>query len=154
MEIKKTKADKVLESICILCLAGVLIYLIVNWSNIPEKVPMHYDALGNIDRWGSRGELLVLPIVSWLMYGFLSVVEKFPVMWNTGVTVTEENKGRVYRTIKYMIKTLKLILVLDFTYLSMNSILGKTLSVWFLPVFLFLVFGDLVFWIIKMYKAQ
>ena len=30
------------------------------------------------------------------MYIFLTVIENFPQIWNTGVTVTEENKDRVY----------------------------------------------------------
>ena len=28
-----------------------------------SKVPLHYDALGNINRWGSKYELLLFPIV-------------------------------------------------------------------------------------------
>ena len=45
---------------------------------------------------GSKGELVILPIIGWLMYIFLTVIENFPQIWNTGVTVTEENKDRVY----------------------------------------------------------
>lgn len=30
---------------------------------ISSKVPVHYGALGNIDRWGSKYELLLYPIV-------------------------------------------------------------------------------------------
>lgn len=30
---------------------------------IGSKVPLHYDALGNINRWGSKYELLLYPIV-------------------------------------------------------------------------------------------
>jgi len=28
-----------------------------------SKVPLHYDALGNINRWGSKYELLLFPLV-------------------------------------------------------------------------------------------
>lgn len=30
---------------------------------MPESVPMHYDAVGNIDRWGSKYENLIFPII-------------------------------------------------------------------------------------------
>ena len=30
---------------------------------IPENIPMHYDINGNIDRWGSKYEKLIFPIL-------------------------------------------------------------------------------------------
>ena len=31
---------------------------------IPERVPMHYDAAGNVTRWGSKNENLIFPIMT------------------------------------------------------------------------------------------
>lgn len=42
---------------------GSLVYLFINWSVLPEKVPAYYNALGEVDRWGSKGEILILPII-------------------------------------------------------------------------------------------
>lgn len=36
---------------------------------LPETVPVHFDAAWNPDRWGSRGELLLLPAVLLLLAG-------------------------------------------------------------------------------------
>ena len=30
---------------------------------MPDQVPMHYDAVGNIDRWGSKYENLLFPVI-------------------------------------------------------------------------------------------
>ena len=30
---------------------------------LPDVIPMHYDTKGNIDRWGSKSESFVLPII-------------------------------------------------------------------------------------------
>ncbi len=30
---------------------------------LPDRIPVHYDAAGNIDRWGSRYESLVFPVI-------------------------------------------------------------------------------------------
>ena len=30
---------------------------------LPDKIPMHYDLNGNIDRWGNKTESLIFPIV-------------------------------------------------------------------------------------------
>ena len=30
---------------------------------LPERIPMHYDVAGNIDRWGSRREIFIFPVI-------------------------------------------------------------------------------------------
>ena len=44
----------------------IIFPVVVTVSLLPfigSKVPLHYDALGNINRWGSKYELLLFPIV-------------------------------------------------------------------------------------------
>ncbi|HOK63632.1 MAG TPA: hypothetical protein PLE17_07050, partial [Soehngenia sp.] len=112
------------------------------------------DALGNIDRWGSKNELIVLPIIAWIMFIGISVLERFPKVWNTGVKVTEENAYRVYSTLYDMIKTLKLMLVIIFSFLTINSIHMNNLPKIFLPIILVLIFGNLIYHLIKLYKIK
>ena len=154
MKIKNNTIDKGMEGICLALLIGIVGYLILNWASIPQKVPLHYDWAGNIDRWGSKMELLILPIVSWLLYLFVTFIEQIPQVWNTGVTVTEENKMHVYRTLKYMLKSTKLIMVLDFTFLNVSTILRRSLPTWFTIVFLVTIFGNLIFWIVRLLKIK
>ncbi|WP_283606867.1 hypothetical protein [Faecalispora anaeroviscerum] len=79
------------------------------------------------------------------MYIGITVLERFPQVWNTGVTITEENKTRIYRILKDMIGTTKLIMVIVFDYLGLNSASSEHLPIWFLPGFLILLFGSLLF---------
>lgn len=58
MKLQRTKYDVIVNLICILLLVGILIYLGLNWSSIPDKIPGHYNALGVVDRWGNKGELI------------------------------------------------------------------------------------------------
>ena len=41
-------------------IAAPAIYLLIIWNNIPDIVPMHYDLKGNIDRYGSKKEMIFL----------------------------------------------------------------------------------------------
>ena len=91
MKFKRGKFDIILNGLCLIILVSTILFLILTWSKIPDKVPMHYDFAGNIDRWGSKLEILILPIITWIMYVFMTIIEKFPEAWNTGVKVTEEN---------------------------------------------------------------
>jgi uncharacterized membrane protein len=51
---------KAMWIISLIALAGTAIVL----HFMPDQVPMHYDAVGNIDRWGSKYENLIFPV--WL----------------------------------------------------------------------------------------
>ena len=90
------------------CLAAVTLYLLVRWSQIPMTIPGHYTADGQIDSWTARTTLWQLPVLGWVLYVLITILEQFPGIWNTGVTVTEENRTAVYRTLKTMIGWVKL----------------------------------------------
>lgn len=143
-----------MEVSCILCLIGVLLYLVIAWAVIPQEIPGHYNAMGQIDRITGKGSLIAIYIITWIMYIGISTVERFPQIWNTGVAVTEGNKGRVYRVLKDMLKTSKLIVVLVFSYLTINTANAIPLSPWFIPVFLILIFGSLIIFAIKLVKNK
>ena len=151
---KRNKYNVFADIVCLVLLMGVIIYLFVAWGSLPDKVPGHYNAAGEIDRMGSRYELLITPIVGWLMFLGMSAVERFPQIWNTGVTVTEENKERVYRVIRNMLSTLKIIMILIFVFLTINSSLSTPLPVWFTPTYIILIFGTLILFIIRLIKVK
>jgi len=44
------------------------IILAVVWNELPEEIPVHWNAKGEVDRYGSRYELLLLPCLSILTY--------------------------------------------------------------------------------------
>lgn len=154
MKINKTKYELISNILCLLLLTGAIIYLGINWTNIPEKIPGHYNFAGEVDRWGNKKELLFVPILAWVLYLGMSVVERFPKLWNTGVEVTEENKERVYPILKKLLVTVKLLVVVVFTFLTINSIQGKDMPIWFVPVFLIIMFGSIIYFTIKAYKAK
>ncbi len=43
-------------------------------QGLPDKLPMHYDLQGNIDRWGSKTEELIFPMIILLFTGFWHVM--------------------------------------------------------------------------------
>lgn len=38
-------------------------YLIYIWPSLPQRVPMHWNGSGEIDRWGDKSETLIIPIL-------------------------------------------------------------------------------------------
>jgi uncharacterized membrane protein len=154
MKTERTGYDVFVNVICIGLLVGILVYLCISWSSIPAEIPGHYNAAGVINRWGNKEELLILPIIAWFLFIGLSVIERFPQIWNTGIQITQTNKERVYGILKNLLVTEKLLMVAAFCFITVNSSLSKGLPVWFLPVFLLLIFGSIIFFIIKLMKAK
>ena len=154
IKIERNALD-VLEAIVSLsCLFGVSLYLILAWSTIPVQIPAHYNAAGEVNRWGSKSELIILPIISWLIYGMITLIERFPQAWNTGVRVTEENRAVVYRLLKNMIACVKMITLSIFSCLTVLSSLARNLPMWFLLAFLVLLFGTIAYYIVKLTRLR
>jgi len=150
----KSKYDIWVEVCCLMCLIGSLVYLLTTWDRIPDEIPGHYNAMGEIDRMTSKRSLIALPVITWIMYAGMTAIAKFPQIWNIGITVTEANKEKVYRVLKDMLGTNKVIVVATFTYLTVHSALAKPLSALFLPLFLSILFGSLLFFFIKLISIK
>ena len=58
---KKIIMEKFKKEIPFLAIALIpFVYLIYIWNRLPEKVPMHWNGAGEIDRYGDKKELLVM----------------------------------------------------------------------------------------------
>jgi uncharacterized membrane protein len=154
VKLKNSRYDIFINILCLIQLIGIVIYFLIIWNTFPDQIPGHYNAAGEITRWGNKAELLILPVISWFMYLMITGTEQFPEIWNTGVEVTEENRERVYQILKNMIGVLKLVMVTAFSFIAFNSSLAKALPVWFTPVFLFLCFGSIIFFVVKLIRAR
>ena len=155
MEIKHNKLDTIAEVFCMILLIVTTLYTIYMYIQLPEKIPIHYNAAGVIDRYGNKLEIFILLIVTWVMYIGLSLVTRVPQFWNTGVSVTAENKDRVYRILKNMLKIIKMEIIVIFCYLIYNTTSFYNLPKWFVPVFLVLLFSTmLISFIVLIKKAK
>ena len=150
----KHPLDKLMNRLSLLVLVGSVVFLAGYWKQIPAEVPMHYNAAGEIDRWGTQAELLILPVIAWLLYGLLTVVEQVPSAWNTGVKVTAENREQVYALLGHMLSTLKLLVMVMFAWITLWCALARPLPVWFLPVVLGAIFGDMAYWFVRLFRAR
>jgi len=91
------------------------IYLAYIWNELPEKVPLHWNFKGEIDRFGEKAELLLIPILlPLLIYIIFLIVPK----------IDPKNKiskmGNKYQHIKILLTTFMSILALFIIY-SVNK---------------------------------
>ena len=154
IKIERNALD-ILESIVsLLSIVGVVVYLILAWNTIPDKIPGPYNAAGEVNRWGSKSELIVLPIMSVLLYGLITLIERYPQIWNTGVRVTEENRAAVYRLLKSMIAIIKMFTLLRCASLTVISSLSLNLPGWYILAFLVILFGTIAYFIVRLTRLR
>ncbi len=72
------KLRTITDVLCFLMIFGYVIYLQAIWGNLPERVPIHFDAHGIPNRYGKRGILFFEPILALLILGLMMFCERFP----------------------------------------------------------------------------
>lgn len=87
---------------------GAAVDLALRMPTLPDRVPVHFDAAGNPDRWGSPGEAWAGVAVMLLVQVMLTLVARVPDKHNYPVRVTEENAQRLYRVSEQMLAHLVL----------------------------------------------
>ncbi len=148
-KLKYTKFQIALETIGLLLLVGMIFFIYTQWNQIPQQVPMHYNSVGEIDRWGSKYEILFLPAISILLYVFITAVSFFPQIWNVPVQITDENKEVVYLSTKDLLISVKVEMLTLFFYINYHTATAQPLSIAFSPVFIIIIFGTLIFFIVR-----
>ena len=54
------------------------IYILFLWNGLPEQVPLHWNIDGEIDRWGSRATIWLIPfLLPFLIYAIFFLVKKY-----------------------------------------------------------------------------
>ncbi len=135
---------KLLIVLGLLALGSATVLLILSWDSLPERVPVHYNAAGEIDNYGGRGSLLVPLVIGWILYGLLSLVSFLPAVWNT-----PGGGPGALRATRNMLEVLKFLLALGFSWMLICGIRGWELGAWFLPVFLCGIFGTILAGVIR-----
>lgn len=148
----KTKFGRTMHILSVLCLTASTLFLAAGWNQMPEKVPGHYNFAGEADSMTGKGTLILIPVMNWLMYLGISALEHFPQVWNTGVEVTAQNRERVYRVLYHMIVSMKLSLVLIFSFMTVWH--KNYMPSWFFTAAMLLTFGPMLFFLIQLWRAR
>lgn len=153
LHLPKKKLYKILNLISFLVLISMPLYLILTWKSIPDTLPTHFNGIGEADAWGGKGSLILLPVLAILIYGMITLLEHLPDVWNTGVKLTPQNQNRVLTAVYGMIVTTKLSMLLLFAWLNFCSAKCMNLGKWFTSISLSIVFGPMIYYIIKIYHT-
>lgn len=150
MKLKYSKPQIVLEALGALLMIAFFVVIGIKYSALPEQIPKHFNAAGEVDRWGSKSSIWFLPIVSVFLYALLTVVSFFPSAWNVPTSNSMQKAPlTMYGFVRTFLIVTKIELIGVFFYISLFTIKGTGLPDMFTYVFiLLLVLTGFVFWIV------
>ncbi|PLS17614.1 hypothetical protein CVD28_11515 [Bacillus sp. M6-12] len=159
IKILKTKSEWIWDIIGYTFYLGSIIFLIYNWNGLPDEVPAHYNALGEVDRWGSKMELFILPIVGAFIALLMQLFEKIPESHNYSERLSKENAKEFYLISRKLVNQLKNICLIIFALILIESVsialgIGNGFGVWFLPMVILSALIPIVLGIIKQKKIR
>ncbi|CAG9610509.1 hypothetical protein NEOCIP111885_04284 [Pseudoneobacillus rhizosphaerae] len=139
IKLSKTKSEWAWNIIGYSFYLGSVIFLITIWNRLPKDVPAHYNALGEVDRWGSKWELLILPFVGAFIIVLMEALEKYPAVHNYPQRFNESNAEKFYLLSRKLVNQLKnicLIIIAVILYESVSIALGwgHGFGKWILPI--------------------
>jgi len=113
------------------------LYLAYVWNQLPTQVPLHWNLKGEVDRYGDKSELILIPILtSLLIYViFLAVPYIDP-------KKQIQKMGKKYDTLKWIITTFMSVLALFIIYTAKNQSIANPNYILLLFGVLFIIFGN------------
>jgi len=155
LTLKLSGVDIFMELFGWLSLIGIWVLVFLNFQDLPETIPVHFNAAGKADGFGSKWTTLTLPIVASVLYIGMTILNKFPHVFNYPTeALTEENALKNYTNATRLIRVLKLVLVIIFgliIFRTLQNINGTAegLGVWFLPLTFGMIFIPITYYIVK-----
>ena len=158
LKLELTTFDKTLEILGWSSILAIWVLPITNYTNLPDTIPIHYNGAGQADGFGEKATILTLPLIATVLFLGLTILNKFPHIFNYPTNITKDNALRQYTNATRLIRYFKLIIVIIFGLITFKTIQNANgqaegLGVWFLPLTLGLIFIPLTFFLVKSFQA-
>ncbi|MDR3552506.1 MAG: DUF1648 domain-containing protein [Clostridia bacterium] len=154
-----TSKEWVVEILCVLAILTTIVLLVINYVRLPERVPSHFDFSGAADGWGSKSVLFMLPCLMIGLYLVMTIVARFPRIFNMPIEITEENAEREYRLARGMVAVIKLEIVLFMALFEWQTIKAAAegrlqMGMWYTIAFVGVIFATIAVSIVLMFRKQ
>jgi uncharacterized membrane protein len=155
--LKLTAADKALEMLGWISLLAMWVLIFISYTNLPDTIPVHYNITGQADGFGRKGNIISLPIIATVLFVGLTILNKYPHIFNYPASINADNAHRHYTNATRMIRFLKLVVVVIFGLIALQTIRSANgqaneLGKWFLPLSFGLIFIPIVYFLVKSFK--
>ncbi|MGD0911716.1 MAG: DUF1648 domain-containing protein [Terracidiphilus sp.] len=152
------KPAELLSLAALAALAFITINVFYGPHPLPSRIPTHFDALGNVNGWGSTQSLLFFPVFAAAMYLLLTAVSGFPAKFNYPVKVTGLNRAQLQQLALSLLASIKAELLVFLAWMEFAMVQAarspeRTLKPYPVAVFVAILFATIIGHIVAMFRA-
>ena len=155
-KIALTTFDKWVEIISLLLIVVLWIATAYIYTAFTGIIPIHFDEDGNPDNYGSKAAIFLLPIIGTAVFILLTALNKYPLIFNYSVTITDENRKYQYQNAIRMLRCLKLSIAIICTIITIEMYLSGSKKTyitgsWFLIMIFLVINIPVAYFIMRMF---
>jgi uncharacterized membrane protein len=126
---------------------------------LPGRIPTHFDLLGRANGWGSPRSLLFFLSFAVAMYLFLTVISRFPSMFNYPVKVTEGNRAQLQQLALSLLSWTKAEVLVFFVWMDFAMVQAardpqRALTPYPIEMFIVIIFATIIGHIAAMFRTR
>jgi hypothetical protein len=114
--------DRVLEIVSWLALAGLWTVVLFYYPLLPDTIPTRFNAAGHADGYGTKASLFVLPSIATAMAIGMTLLNRYPHLYNYPVSITTDNALRHYTSATRLIRGIKTAIPVAFLLIVRKTI--------------------------------
>lgn len=108
LSVPPTPLETLLGVLIVLGSITVVAITIWGWLTLPAIIPVHYNLAGEVNAYGGKERLLLLPIITVCLAAFMTILSRFPHLYNYPWPITMENAPRQYALARLMMRWIAL----------------------------------------------
>lgn len=157
IKVKPTLFTTIIEIINYFLLILFWVITSLVYKHLPNKIPTHYNGFGEVDAYGDKTTIFLLPLIATVLFLIVSISAKNPHTFKYSITITEQNAEGQYKNAMRFMQLIKLFMLLVFIFIDYKTIQiafneSENLGVWFLPALIFIVLTIICYSIIQSKK--
>lgn len=149
LKIPKSTPEKLANIVGYSVFAGSLVYVVLTFASLSNNIPMQFGAGGEVNRYGSPYELLILVSIQFFLIIFMEILERVPHVHNYPGRMNESNIEAFYLNSRQILNFSKngVMLIFAFVFIEIINydINGETsFGIYLLPLILIISLGPAV----------
>lgn len=132
LDIEKSSLAKGCDLLSLIILIALFIYTAFYFEGLPDKIPTHFNALGEVDGYGNKWMIWLLPVIALILHFMMQGISKHPHQFNYPVKITDKNRASQYSKAVHLTSYMNLgitLMLSFFTFKSIQIALGNAVHI-------------------------
>jgi uncharacterized membrane protein len=122
IKIIPSSLTRILDLVAYAGLIFLWIYTLLKYTQLPSIIPVHFNEHGEVNGYGSRAVIFIIPPIVTLLVALLTLVSRYPHVFNYTVQINEQNAEQQYKRAVLSLKYMKVAIVAIFIFTELEFV--------------------------------